>query len=215
PAILEEMNSHYLVLEINSNRIFQYTTTYFDDNQFNLYYAHHNGRLNRYKIRHRTYLDSGKSFLEMKFKSNKSRTIKKRDACTTEDLKNGTFVRFLNKHTPYDPAEFHESLTNHFSRITFVNKEFSERLTFDIGLAFSNTGKNIELPDFGIAEIKNERKWTSSHFSRFVKQFGLRKSGFSKYAFGCTMLFPDLKTNRFKKTHLQINKLHHDITTIS
>ena len=39
---------------------------------------HQNKKLNRYKIRQREYLISDISFFEIKFKSNKGRTIKKR-----------------------------------------------------------------------------------------------------------------------------------------
>lgn len=38
------------------------------------YHDHHNGKLNRFKIRQREYMDTKTSFLEVKFKNNQRRT---------------------------------------------------------------------------------------------------------------------------------------------
>ena len=64
---------HYKCVEIENKRVSQYQTLYYDTKDMKLYNEHHNGHLNRYKIRHRTYVDSNLSFLEVKFKNNKGR----------------------------------------------------------------------------------------------------------------------------------------------
>ncbi|HEX3009663.1 MAG TPA: VTC domain-containing protein [Bacteroidales bacterium] len=76
PEILDEAKSRYRVLEINNDRFFTYKTTYYDTSDYELFNNHVLGRLNRHKIRHRTYESTGVSYLEVKFKSNKDRTIK-------------------------------------------------------------------------------------------------------------------------------------------
>lgn len=215
PALLEAMKENYSILEIDSERCFGYETTYYDDDQYSMYYAHHNGSLNRYKIRYRTYLNMQKSYLEIKFKTNKSRTIKKRKSYTREELQNGAFKKFIGENTPFSPATLHEILTNKFHRLTFVNNNYTERLTIDFGLTFSCTCGNTSMDYLAIVEVKYDRKLSGTGFCSYIKPFGLRKSGFSKYAVGCTCLFRDLKCNRFKKTHLNLNKLHNDCNSIA
>ena len=76
--LLANMSEEYSVLEINGLRAFNYRTTYYDTPQLAHYLAHHNGRLNRFKIRKRTYVESASSYLEVKFKDNRGRTTKTR-----------------------------------------------------------------------------------------------------------------------------------------
>ena len=83
-AMLEEIllraESEYRVLEIDGIRMSAYDTLYYDTADLEMYMAHHNRRLRRYKVRTRTYLNSGESFLEIKRKNNRGRTKKKRYA---------------------------------------------------------------------------------------------------------------------------------------
>lgn len=215
PALLEAMREQYSILEIQNERCFGYETTYYDDDHYSMYYAHHNGSLNRYKIRYRTYLNMQKSYLEIKFKTNKSRTVKKRKSFTREELQNGAFKKFIGENTPFSPGLLHETLTNTFYRLTFVNNNFTERLTIDFGLTFSCNCGNTSMDYLAIVEVKYDRKLSGTGFNEYIKRFGLRKSGFSKYAVGCTCLFRDLKCNRFKKTHLKLNKLNNDCHSIA
>ena len=77
PSLLEKMTAFYRVLEINGKFIHDYKSLYFDTNARKFYIDHHNSRVNRNKIRFREYVDSGLTFLEVKLKNNKGRTIKK------------------------------------------------------------------------------------------------------------------------------------------
>ncbi|MDA3822817.1 MAG: VTC domain-containing protein, partial [Bacteroidales bacterium] len=77
-SIIELVQDKYKVLEIDQQRIHSYQTLYYDTPYLEMYQNHHNGRLNRYKVRVRKYLTSDVSFLEVKFKNNKRETIKKR-----------------------------------------------------------------------------------------------------------------------------------------
>ena len=51
PFILKMIKDDYSLLEINDLHSFNYETVYFDSSKFQLYHAHHNGKLNRFKIR--------------------------------------------------------------------------------------------------------------------------------------------------------------------
>ena len=68
----------YHCLTIENQQLFEYTTDYYDSNDYSMFQNHHNGKLNRYKIRFRDYVNTKNSFLEVKFKTNKGETIKSR-----------------------------------------------------------------------------------------------------------------------------------------
>ena len=75
----------YFVQQTGGMRILSYYSVYFDTKTFDMYVAHQNGKLNRQKIRIRSYVDSGDNFLEVKTKNNRGRTDKKRIPVDTFD----------------------------------------------------------------------------------------------------------------------------------
>jgi len=78
PELFQNLSPFYNVLEIDNKRIHEYKSLYFDTKKRKFYYDHHNQRVNRFKVRFREYVDSGLTFLEVKRKNNKGKTIKKR-----------------------------------------------------------------------------------------------------------------------------------------
>ena len=78
PGILDRISDQYYALEIEDLRLMKYKTLYFDSPELDFYTRHHNGLLNRYKVRQRTYEETDTSFFEVKFKNNKSVTQKSR-----------------------------------------------------------------------------------------------------------------------------------------
>ena len=78
PVLLQKLSEHYRILEIDGERIHHYKSLYFDTEDRKFYLDHHNSRVNRNKIRFREYVGSGLTFLEIKLKNNKGKTIKKR-----------------------------------------------------------------------------------------------------------------------------------------
>ena len=78
PLYLNAIKENYRVLEVNDYRMINYESLYFDTKDFEFYRQHHSGKMNRYKIRFRKYVESDLNFFEIKLKSNKGRTIKNR-----------------------------------------------------------------------------------------------------------------------------------------
>ena len=78
PLLLQESQRQYSLLSINGVQRSNYSNVYFDTDGFNYYLMHHNGKLNRVKVRHRHYVDTATAFIELKFKNNKGRTLKTR-----------------------------------------------------------------------------------------------------------------------------------------
>jgi hypothetical protein len=78
PLLLKKLLPFYRVLAIDGKLIHDYKSLYYDTDDRKFYLDHHNGRVNRNKIRFREYVGSKLTFLEIKLKNNKGKTIKKR-----------------------------------------------------------------------------------------------------------------------------------------
>jgi hypothetical protein len=208
PAIFEDALCKYKILEIQQHVGQKYETVYFDTKDFDMFKAHQSGQLNRYKIRRREYTLSGSNFLEVKFKSNKGRTIKKRINKDRQDIHfDEDTVEFLDKHSMFSTDNLEEKLTNSFTRFMLVNITAKERITIDVDLSFKNEIKSVHLPFLGIAEVKQEGFSMSSDFIQILKKHGIISTSMSKYCVGAVLLFPQLKYNRFKPKMLTLNKL--------
>jgi len=207
PLLLQELLPFYRILAIDGKLIHDYKSLYFDTADRKFYLDHHNGRVNRNKIRFREYVGSKLTFLEIKLKNNKGKTIKKR-------MKVGAISKELSeKQQNYinkiigKPMEVNAKQWINFSRITFVHKTQKERLTMDVNLTFENENEKGDMKHIVIAEVKQERMSRSSDFMRIAKEMHILPIRISKYCLTTLALNPELKKNRFKEKVLFINKL--------
>lgn len=206
-AILEEAKNYYRILSVEGNRISRYKTLYFDTQDFNLYNEHHSGKLNRYKIRHRTYVESNIGFLEVKFKNNKGRTLKTRiKEVEVPELNTGKAFEFLKKMLPFDPLILLPKIWINYSRITLVNKTSAERLTLDLNLEFEKNGKKQILDQLVIAEVKQDSK-VASPFISIMRNKHIRQGSISKYCFGIASSYSEVKKNNFKQKLSNVKKI--------
>ena len=206
-SVLNKAKAYYHILDIEGNRISRYRTLYFDTEKFELYNKHHNGKLNRYKIRHRTYVESNIGFLEVKFKNNKGRTLKTRiKELLVPDLNTGKAFNFLEKMLPFSPLSLLPKIHINYSRITLVNKVSAERLTLDLNLEFENGEIRKKFNQLVIAEVKQDSK-IASPFISIMHHNHIREGAISKYCFGVASIFPEVKKNNFKQKLSHINKL--------
>lgn len=206
--LLAALATSYRVLEINSGRLNHYRTLYFDTPDFALFRRHQAGGRNRYKVRSRSYLDSGLSFLELKHKVKRNRTVKRRVA--TAELAeriSAEFSAFLDACLPDDVGRLEPKLWNEYTRITLVRLDWPERVTLDINLQFRGCGETIILPGVAIAEVKRERGHNQSEFARLMKEERIRPTGFSKYCIGVSMLYPAIKHNQFNPKLQMVSRI--------
>jgi len=207
PEILNELKDHYKVLDVNGVKLNKYETLYFDTPEFFLYTQHHNGKLNRYKVRFRRYVDTGLNFFEVKFKSNKGRTIK--DRVKRKDLHEnieGKSESLLNEKTPLSSENLKPVIWVNYTRITLVSKHTTERLTIDTKLHFRNSISEKSIPTLVIAEVKQEKS-KKSIFISLMNKHKINNSSISKYCFGILSLYENVKKNNFKYKLKQINKI--------
>jgi hypothetical protein len=217
PEILNELTAHYDVLNIDGKVVFDYTSEYFDNQNFRFFSDHHRGIPHRYKVRVRTYLDTGTMFLEVKEKI-KGRTDKKRISIKNFD---GSFTEdqqlFLDKRLK-EHIDLKSVMVNSYRRITLVNKFCEERLTIDFDIT-NGTFRNPKLCEqtlskIVIAELKQPDLDRNSPFYRLMKKRGYRTFRLSKFCFGMMDLYPSykLKANRFKPKFLFIKKLFKNVS---
>ena len=71
-SIFSSLSSHYKILKVKDVIKSKYSSFYFDTVNYKFFLDHHNGKLNRAKVRFREYVDSKTSFLEVKRKNQKN-----------------------------------------------------------------------------------------------------------------------------------------------
>ena len=212
PRLLEEMTPYFKVQINNEKRIAPYCTQYLDTPDLHMFLMHQNGKLNRQKIRIRSYVDSQVSFLEVKNKNNKGRTIKIRVPVDLSHIQSveelNSSKEFLEQNALVDSRNLQPMLANEFKRITLVNNRATERVTLDFDLRFINhqTGRQEEVSDLLVLELKQDG-WQHSDFRDIMHKLRIKASSFSKYCMGTVLTNPDIKQNRFKAKWSIINKI--------
>jgi hypothetical protein len=207
PEFINALTPHYRILSVNGNRISKYESLYFDTPNFELFQKHHQGKLNRFKIRFRKYVESDLNFFEVKFKNNKGRTIKDRvKQKYIGDTINDKAELLLNEKTPILKNNLEPKIWVNYSRITLVNKHSPERVTLDLGLHFKNQEQIKHIENIVIAEVKQDKS-LASPFIRLMRQYHIREGSISKYCFGIISIFDKIKHNNFKPKLLQLKKI--------
>jgi len=206
--VLSKLYDDYKILEIDQERLMKYSTLYFDSENKKCFKDHHNGKLNRYKIRMRKYLVSDICFLEIKKKNNLGitnkirRQIKDFETNLTSESKD-----FITKSN-INNLLLEPSLYNNFSRMTLVNKNESERITIDVDLSFSFGTDEKKFDKLVVVDIKQEGKRLNTTINRALKSMSIWPTNFNKYCIGISNIIDNIKSNRFKEINLKINKLN-------
>lgn len=195
------------------SRIAPYRTLYFDTDNLAMYTMHHNQKLNRQKLRVRTYRSTDTTFFEIKNKDNKRKTRKVRIPIDVtmfdRSLEVAEVAEFVDNNTPYPVTLLHACLENRFERITLVDKAMSERVTIDRGITFHNRATNIDadISQLLVIEVKHEVGAPMSDIEKALHELHVLPRRMSKYCIGTALTDPTAKTNRFKPKLLYINKL--------
>jgi hypothetical protein len=207
------LNGNYKILDINNIRALPYSTTYFDTSDYLFYIQHVRGKSERYKLRYRIYESSGDSFLEVKKKNLKGRTMKWR---ICNDFTPGIFddeaLSFMAKHLPVETENLSPSIINSFSRVTLAGLETMERVTLDFDISYRNvrTGKKDGMPYLAIVELKKDGNSISCPFNTIMKSLNSYPTGFSKYVMGLALLDEALKKNMIKRRFIILNKIENE-----
>ena len=206
--VLSKLYEDYKILEIDQERLMKYSTLYFDSENKKCFNDHHNGKLNRYKIRMRKYLVSDICFLEIKKKNNLGITNKIRKQIKDFETNLTTESKEFITESNINNLLLEPSLYNNFSRMTLVNKNEPERITIDVDLSFSFRNDKKKFDKLVVVEIKQEGKRLNTTINRALKSMSILPTNFSKYCIGISNIIDNIKSNRFKEINLKINKLN-------
>ena len=206
------------VLQIDGLRNFQYASTYFDTSDLDAFFLTAYKRRRRYKVRTRTYLDSGLCFLEVKTNGSREATVKDRLKYSPDDADRITdegkeFIveRLVESETcGLDEArDIAEALVpvmdSTYQRTTLHLPNDNARATFDKALTWElfnsdgvRTDRRVLIDKRMVVETKNPS--TASPTDRLLWRRGCRPISLSKYATGMAILHDNLPTNRWHRT---------------
>ena len=208
-ALVEQLISQddLRVLEIDGRRSFHYESVYFDTPDRICYLAAAHKRRRRFKVRTRSYLDSGTCLLEVKTRERRGLTEKhrlgysvlRRSQLTEEAMK---FIAGFETIAPVS-RELRPVLTTRYDRTTLLDTVSMSRITIDTDLQCETVdGSSVSLPDMAVVETKTSgRPCAIDHFLWRAHE---RPTKISKFCTGLAALTPGLpanKWNRVLRTH--------------
>jgi hypothetical protein len=208
--LLRRSGAAYRVLEVAGERLCRYRTVYYDTADLALYHAHHAGRYPRYKVRVRTYEDTGVRFAEIKRKTNTERTVKTRSEVDPWLPHPVDALRTVV--TPeHDVADIfdllRESAAVSFRRLTLVHRTNAERVTIDTMITCESETRSIGFPALAVVEVKRPARVPSS-IAGVLDDLRLRAATISKYCLAIATLSERAKRNRFKPVLRRLEKHH-------
>ncbi|HRO39544.1 MAG TPA: polyphosphate polymerase domain-containing protein [Flavobacteriales bacterium] len=210
PGLLGRLVADYRLLETETGRGTLYRTLYYDTPERRFYRDHHNGRTFRSKVRMREYVGSGTCFLEVKQRTGRGGTRKRRVPVAAigpvlSPAQAAFVADAIGSHTELQPV-----VRNEFFRYTLVHRTRKERLTLDLRLQFSSgDGTGASIPGLCVAELKEADIGHGSPFTALVRALPAPPSNFSKYCIGTVLLNPGVKYNNFKAVLLRAHKVAH------
>jgi len=206
-SLLACLRPGYSLLHAGRHGWARYESIYLDTPERRLYHDHRCGRRPRYKIRIRHHLDRQVTFLEIKSKDNRGRTLKRRLVIPYGQNYLESYERqFIEAHTAIDGVRLMPCVSTSFRRLTLVGKDLNERLTFDRDVTFVGGPHAQRFSRVVIAEVKQAEY--SNHLGAVTALRGLhaREAAFSKYCVG-TILVTPVAGNIFKPTLKAVERL--------
>ncbi len=203
PALVARLGPRFQVLEIHGRRMFGYQSVYFDTPDLLTYHQHLQNNRRRFKVRTRTYVDSGDCMLEVKVQGIRSATVKHRRPHPVDERfhLDGDASRFIAAHTgaPHVPALLRPVLLTSYHRLTLVDLAGGVRITCDADLTCQSGDRWVEgLRDRVLIETKSAGP--QSMLAHIFHDLGLRSTALSKYCLGLSMLAGDLRANPWQRT---------------
>ena len=207
PPVLAELSEAYRVLVVAGQPLSRYRTLYFDTDDLMLYRRHHTGAARSLQGASTGVRRFARSVPGGEAQDRYRRTVKNRIPTEARDRLTAQAADFLANTYPYPAEELAAALWNHYTRITLVSKLRAERVTLDLDLAFVRAADRAAMPGIVVAEVKYEGVRHASEFARLIRVYHVRDTSFSKYCMGVSLLYPDVKHNRFKAKQRLVARL--------
>jgi hypothetical protein len=199
--LLDAMAPTLRVLEIDGEHSCDYRSTYFDTEDLALYRAAVQGRRRRYKVRSRTYGDTGPCFLEVKAKGHRGANVKSRIGYCRSDHHAITtdghdFIEEITGGHDF-ASTLLPVLTTEYNRSTLIDPTSQTRLTFDQRLRCTDEVGGEAILDAIVVETKSEG--APSAADRWLWQHHVRPTKISKFCTGLTAIRPELPANKWHR----------------
>lgn len=208
-SVLVDLPAQTRVLEVGGERSLRYASQYFDTPDLDSYYGAAHGRRHRFKVRARTYVDSGGSFLEVKTRGGRSATVKNRVPVRGDELDDDAvaYATDLMMDAGVPGASALAStlvpvLVTRYRRATLLlpsgGGNAASRGTIDTELTWiARDGRRLELPGSVIVETKSGQR--AGALDRALWRHGHRPATVSKYGTGMATLYPRLPAHRWRR----------------
>lgn len=210
--ILKDLQNDYVALEIKGAREFGYHNIYFDTEEYKFFHEHGHGFKVRTKLRTRKYIDSKLAFFE--YKQRDHDTIRKFKFDITLN-KHGKFTKrcrlFTDKlyQSIYQTgleSQILPALVTEYTRSTLCSKNNNERITFDVGLHFTDArnkdAKPIYMSDIVLIESKSGN--LSHQAEAILEKHGVvNMNWISKYCLG--ILLEGIQEKQYERFEKVLN----------
>lgn len=203
PGLLDRMPYEVRALQIDQQRTFGYRSIYFDTAAMDSFLAAAHRRRRRFKVRVRTYLDSGLNFVEVKTRGSRGVTVKERIPYAGDGADLGAegraYAAAVLAEAGLRPDVFalRPVMATYYRRNTLYVPSTGSRVTIDTGLGWQlPDGSTVHMPHSVIVETKSGR--AASDVDRLLWSLGHRPASISKYATGLAALRPELPANRWR-----------------
>jgi hypothetical protein len=199
---VERLGDVSRVLDIDGRRRFRYESVYFDTPDGVSYLAAAHRRPRRFKVRTRSYIDTGRCLLEIKTRDRRGRTAKQRCPHPIErrealDFAGRAFVATCDLIGGHG-ADLAPVLTTRYARTTLLVDSERSRVTLDEDLAaWTPDGLTASLPGMVIIETKTAGR--PSQADRVLWSLGYRPARLSKFCTCLAALRPELPRNRWTR----------------
>lgn len=208
PHVVDQLATAAAALEIEGRRQLTYESVYYDTPSLVSYLQATRRRPRRFKVRSRTYVDSASSFLEVKTRDGRGRTVKERIELPGRAEPDGpelhqterAFVASRLDRTVQAPETVAEVLTptvrTRYRRATLFLPLDGARVTVDVDLqAQDRHGAGLVLPGMAIVETKTVGRPCAA--DRVLWRLGQRPMKVSKYATSLAALHPRLPATKW------------------
>ncbi len=193
-------------LEIGGRRRFAYESIYFDTPELLTYRQHRQGRRHRFKVRSRTYADSGECAFEVKLKGARADTVKERMEYRAADAGRlapdaaeflaATLRRAYGMAVPLGMAP---RVRTDYRRHTLVDLDAATRITCDEELTVTGATGRAAARRVCLVEVKSAQ--AGGPVDRMLWQSGARPVSVSKYCLAAAALYPWLGANPWARAY--------------
>lgn len=201
--VLARLDPATRVLELEGSRALAYESVYFDTPDLLSYRMAAHARRRRFKLRTRSYLDSARSYLELKTRGARSTTVKERIDYELAHRDILTADGRVYAHEALDGIVAHPqelelvpTLVTRYDRTTLYLPGSGSRATIDTRLSFEGD-RVLHTPDLVIIETKSASR--TSELDRLLWSQGHRPATLSKFGTGLAALRPDLPSNKWAR----------------